>query len=155
MTARRHVADDMSRMQSFARKGKELRLRDTGEISADFTNDTQICLAVMRFQIFGQMMRGVALAASMTDDDDLAAESYGVRDPVVVRGFLRRALTHLPGLVLVLEMMKKVMRVMGPDRRLGCLVEGEGDFKHPGAVMIDDNEETGRGRKGMRRGLRR
>jgi hypothetical protein len=43
----------------------------------------------MRLQIFGQVMRGIVLACSMTDHDNFAAQGYGVRDLLVIRPWLQ------------------------------------------------------------------
>jgi len=66
-------AADNSRVQRLPREIKELRGRYAGQISGNFAHDALIRLAMMRLQIFGQMMRGVALAGAMTHHDDLSA----------------------------------------------------------------------------------
>ena len=109
----------------------------------------------MRSQIFGQVMRGIALACSVTDHDDFAAQGYGVRDLLVIRGLFRRSLSPFPGLVLMHKMMKEVMGVVGSDDMLRSVVGRDIDTKDFCPVMIHDDQETWRNRFGMRGRLRR
>jgi hypothetical protein len=62
----------------------------------------------MRPQIFGEMMRGVALARSVTDHDESVAQSHGVRDLCVIAGLFRGPLTLFPGLVFVRQIVEEM-----------------------------------------------
>ena len=109
----------------------------------------------MRLQIFGQVMRGIALAGSMTDHDDFAAQGHGIRDLLVIGGVFRRALTPFPRLVLMREMMQEVMRVVRSDDMLRSVIGRDIDMEDFRPVMIHDDEETWRSRIGMGGRLRR
>lgn len=93
----------------------------------------------MRLQIFGQVMRGIVLACSMTDHDNSAAQGYGVRDLLVIRGLFRRPLTPFPGLVLMHKMMHEVMGVVGSDDMLRSVIGGDVDMENFRPVMIHDD----------------
>ena len=99
----------------------------------------------MRLQIFGQMMGSVALACSVADHDDFAAQSHSLRDLFVVRRLFRRALSPFSRLVFMREMMQDVMGVVGPEDMLG-VVGRVIDTEYFGPVIIDDDQEAWRGR---------
>ena len=109
----------------------------------------------MRLQIFGQVMRGIALACSMTDHDDFSAGGHGIRNLFVIRRLFRRPLTPFPGLVLVDKMMQKVMGIVGSDHMLRSVSRRDIDMKNFRPVMIHNDQQTWRSRIRMGGRLRR
>jgi hypothetical protein len=103
----------------------------------------------VRPQIFGEMMRGVAFARSVTDHDKSAAQSDGVRDLCVIGGLFRRPLTLFPGLVFVRQIMEEMVWIVGPDDVFGSLLGGDIDVKDPRAMMICNDQKIWRGRIGI------
>ena len=148
-------AGKRSRAQRLPRQIKELRGGDAGQICDNFTNNALIGFAVMRSQVFGQVMRGVALTRSMADDDDFAAQRCCLGDLLEIGGLFRRPLALFPGLVLVHEVMQEVMRVVGSDDMLRYVIGRDIDLKDLRPMVIHDDQETWRSRAGMSGGLGR
>ncbi len=63
-----------------------------------------------------QVMRGIAVALSVTDHDDPAGGPQGFGDPCIKALILRHTLATLARLILVREMVKEVMRIVWADR---------------------------------------
>ena len=72
------------------------------------------------------MMRGIAVAISVTDHHDPAGvPPQCLGDPCIKVLILRDALATLAQLILVRKMMKGVMRIVWPDCLI-CLIGGTG-----------------------------
>ena len=107
----------------------------------------------MRSQIFRQVMCGIALAHSMADHEDFAAQRYGISDFLVIRRLFGRRFALFPRLVLVDEVMQEVMRVAGSDDMLRSVFGSDIDMKDLRPVVIHDDQETWRSQAGMSEGL--
>jgi len=55
----------------------------------------------MSLQISNQMMRGIARAHSMSDQDDIATRGNSIRDHLIEDSIFRRSLLVLAGLLFV------------------------------------------------------
>ncbi len=72
----------------------------------------------MGAQIFGQMIRCVAVPVAMAGHDDSAPRRDSLRDPLIKTGVFVRPLSPFPRLVLMGKVMKEVMGIVGPDLML-------------------------------------
>ena len=104
---------------------------------------------MMRSQIFSEVMGSVAFARAMTNHNDFATQRHGGGDPPVIRGLLRRTLTSLPRLILMLEMMQEVMRIVGTDGVFRSLIRHYIDMENLCPMMIDDDQKIWRAWIGM------
>ena len=109
----------------------------------------------MRSQIFRQVMCGIALAHSMADHEDFAAQRYGISDFLVIRRLFGRPFALFPGLVLVHEVMQEVMGVVGSDDMLRSVFGSDIDMKDLRPVVIHDDQEISRSQTRMSAGLGR
>ena len=75
----------------------------------------------MLAQIGGQMVRGIAISLSVSDNDDAAAGCKGLGYTNIVAWVLRGLLPVLACLVLMPHMVQEVMWIVGLDDVLGCI----------------------------------
>ena len=129
-------------VQCVPRQVEELRCGHDREIGHDFTRDALPGCLVMGAQIFGQVMRSVALARSVPDHDDTAtACCQGRGDLLVEVLMLWGPLALLTRLVLVREVMQEMMRIVGFDLVHRNVVGTNIDLVDPRLVMIHDDQQ--------------
>jgi hypothetical protein len=133
---------------------KGLGLSNVGQVGLEFPNNALICLTVMIEQILDQIVRDIPLARAMTDDHDPSADRRGMSDLFIKGGFFQSPLTLFSQLILMHEIMQAVMRIVGSGRLLRDILRGDIDLENPGPMMVNDDQEIRRRRRGMRGSLR-
>src|ERR1700733_9112615 len=88
-------------------------------------------------------MRRIAFAFAVSDHDNLATRSYGIRNLLVIGGFLRCALATFPRLILVRQVMQEVMGVIRPDDMFRSVARGHVNMKNLRPVVVHHDQKTG------------
>jgi hypothetical protein len=131
------------------RKFEELRFGNARQIRHAFARNTLRNRRMMAEQVISEMIRGIALAGSVTDDDDAVCACQSDRYCLVERDVFWCALSARDELIFVRQMMKEVMWIIRLDGFAGS-VRGIGrDVVNLRLVVIDDDHEIRRGRIDM------
>ncbi len=92
-------------------------------------------------KIFNQVMRSVALAGAMPNDDNPPRSGDSLRDAIIIRRIFMGALTPLARLTFVRQVMQEMMGIIGTDILLGRPLGRQVGAKNTRLMMIDHDQQ--------------